>query len=449
MILKILTHGWLDRFFVLLFWLGGFSGQFWLDDPQKAFLMSVITIITANFILYFRVSMRLVLLTNADFRSVLPNYYRLLKRSLVTLLVVSLLPALTLISQPMVMLSVMSLLLILAVLLVALTYQPKLYFLVIALLLMPVSIEEIAIQWGDLLINVGSFSLPLIALLSYVLIQHIERFKSNRKYIERMLLVSSGSSSMDLVSIEETNYNAQPAWRRWLSNSHFDYYRSMLRSDKAMNKLQLIEVACQGLSSLHRYSYFVAIAVALIIALVSKALFPSFEQISLIMALLSIALIVLGNIAPFQIISKRRAQLKQLASLPLFAKEKSFSTSFISYLFKQQLKLYGTVILANLLLMGVQQQISSVVIINMLLVCVFFMATSMLIMLSAWRSQTNHDNSAIAGFLGIFVVMSITVMIGVENNLALWTSQLFLTAVFVAVGLAIAKISQCRNRVFA
>lgn len=448
MIIKILTHGQLDRFFIALFWLGGFSGHFWLDDPSKALAMSVITIVTANFILYFRASMRLVLLTNSSLRNVLPNYFPLLKRSLISLMLISLLPALTLLHQPMIMLSVMSLLLLLALVLVLVTYIPILYLGLLALLFAPMSFEQLFGQWGELLISVGAYTLPLIVVLNYLLISKIDKFNAKSKYVARMMQLSTGSSNMDLVSIEEADYQGQSAWRQWLSNSHFDCYREKLSKPESLSKQYLIETACQGLSSTHRYAFLIGGILAIVTVYVLDSFMPNSNGLKVALSLVSIALMVFGIITPFQIINKRKPLLKQLAALPIFSEQGSFAKAFIGQLLKGQLQLFASVLLVNLFIIELLWGASGEVMMNMALVCLFFITSSLTLMLCAWRASSNIEHPVIWAFIALFAVMSVTLMIALEHKLALYYSATFMLALMLSTALTIGGVYRSRHRIF-
>ena len=203
MILNLLTKGWGVRLCIVMICFLLIISRYLIyrdgnESGDRFFALSVF-IGFGSVIFYFAISRRLMLLTQNDMSKVIPNYFRKLKKALLVLLGISFIPTFLMLPNIIAWLGLITIMLMLAITLVTIAFQPKLSL--VMLFLWAYSPWYWLTKVFDMP-NIESsllkvYMLPLVAMGTYWLLSRLEYFKGDtRNAYKTKMMFSAQRSSM-------------------------------------------------------------------------------------------------------------------------------------------------------------------------------------------------------------------------------------------------------------
>ncbi|RHW75201.1 hypothetical protein [Colwellia sp. RSH04] len=341
---SILIHGWYARIFILVLWLVALWLRFTIDFEQKSpLLISLLGL--SNLSLYLIVSMRLPLLTHSQIAAVLPGFSSQLKTALISILLISFLPTLLLLPNVMSWLGLLSIMLVSAMLMIAMVYQPKYQILFFLIMLTPLCSEALNIEITfEQVMSYFAFALPVIAVWAWQSLNKLVVYRKHSEHIAKMMLMVNASIDRTLVAQDHIPPATQNIFMRWWSNLNFNHERSNItEAEENKTKLsmrKLIAISCQSTASFSKHSY-IAWSLATLI-LCGVALFIDEKNYVAVIPMITIVpaiLIGTASITLFQMVNNKRSYLARLSILPRFKNKQTFAKAFVKYVLVNQASL--------------------------------------------------------------------------------------------------------------
>ncbi|MGL1955956.1 MAG: hypothetical protein OCD00_01390 [Colwellia sp.] len=431
MTLHILTSGWILRVFILFLWLIALVARFFVDEDN--IIVVGLVIVFANLLLYLTASNRLILLTRSSMSSVLPHYWGNIKKALFIMLLVSFIPATIMLPYFTLWLALLSLSMLLAIIFVAMIYQPKLYYAFLVLFFMPYltkvlvgDIPFIYFEHIDFYLLLAWIS-PVIALYAYQLLNKLETFKGDAKHQERILELMNLNMRQMLTAQNEVSFKSRNKVMQWLINSNYDSKRLLIKASRKMSNLQLISTACQSITSIGKYTYIFWAGVVVLFLLLLHFGSSDYQYFFIPFSIMFPAMMVgSGTLVLFQAINNKKTLLKRLSIMPCFVNKHSFTMAFLSYIITYQLKLYTFVLVIIALLVNALEHVSWAMYLNL------FLATSLLcffnisLMLLSWSGRRAYGGVFIWLMLIAFIICVVFVMVvSSDASIALIESNIF------------------------
>jgi len=409
MIISILTRGWIPRVFNLLLWIIAIGIAIFKGEENMT--LAVILMASVNGVFYLQITSRLQILVSSDMGKILPHYFARIKKALLVLLFLSFTPTLAFLPNIEQWLSLLSVLIVIAVIAVALSYQPRYYWVLAVLLVMPVSIDMFKSTLDPIDFKfILSCLLPLIAWLAYSLLTKLETFKGNKEHIERLQALNSLSPKKMVLSQESIPLASRNKVWQWLTNKNFVSYRAMIHSKRSANH-QLIDVACQDLDTVGKFTYVIWFGLTLTLIALSKIVIHFElvrESVFYVLAVICpAAMLAGGSITTFRTINTKRSLLNRLAIMPCFNEGSSFSKAFITYFLLNEVKLYGFILLMVGLFAYSYDHISVAMYFNVVLMGVVMLAVNAIVMFITWHSRTVFEGVAMWLILLNFVLANL------------------------------------------
>lgn len=450
MIKDILTKGLLLKSFVFFLWgVALFTRCF---DSGEDTMLVFLFLGASNVFLYLSVATRLVILTHYSMSNLLPDYFSALKKSLLLILGLSFIPTLLLLPDIVLWFSLLSLLLLMAIAVVAITYQPKLYFAVFPML----SIGYL-MGGGDYLNPLTphidrslmlAFAFPFVAGLAYFLLNRLEKFKGDAIQIERLITLTGLNTNIAIPSLEKVPLKSQNKLVQWVVNNNFEYYRRLIRSKNGMTNRQRIATACQGNSTIGRTSFYLWGAVSIVFSVIGSYLEQEYLDM-LIVAIIMIPSIFLGlgAIGSLQVINSKKELIKRLSIMPCFNHRQSFSSAFVSYVLYEQLKLFTFIVFVSAVFAYSFEFISMTMYSNALIIVSIIFLFNIALMFLAWSSV--HPNNTVVVWLMVFILIGgYTALIAVSGNgILLWNSTMAITLIIMGASLCSFSLYRCRRNI--
>lgn len=434
MIFSILTKGWILRIFIVLLWLIALLGRVFTEEK---FDFIAVFIGFANCFLYLTVSTRLVLLTHSPMAAILPDYFEQLKKSLVIVFLVSLIPTLILMPNVIMWLSLLSILITMTVVFVAITYQPKFYLAFLLLMFMPYSVEKFPTLFTEVNFPLlFALSLPFTAWWAYRLLNNLESYKGNAEHIQKFIALTSLNFKNAVTSQDDIPLKSRNRFAQWLINNNFAHFRTFIRSKKNMSNIQLVTVACQNVGSIGRSTYLFWGAAVVFFSLVGHYLGEEYQGFFIPMTIIFPAIMIgVGTLNLFQVINNKKSLLKRLSIMPCFHEKHSFSLAFITYVISNQIKLYTFISLVIAILTYAFHHLTLSMYINVLSVSLTLCIFNLTLMLWSWSSKHYLDNQVTWLMIIIFVVLTVFLIVTTNNNIVIWNNSTFIISVLLCIGL--------------
>ena len=408
----ILLHGWLVKVFIVLLWIVAISLRLTMhDDTREDLLFS--TIAFSNFLLYLMVAMRLPLLTHNKMAVLLPDYSQKLKKVMLLVFGVSLLPTLLVLPDVVTWLAFISISILSIVIFVAMIYQPIYQVFIWLFILMPLPMAMFDISLNkDTLFTTLVWLLPLIIWLAYILLNKLVNYRGNQKHVSKMIATMNLSMSKTLAVQESIPFSDRTRLAQWWGNSHFNYYRKLIseatKSSQKISNRKLIEISCQSANSFGANAYVIWSVGITLLCLIGLVIDEEYHQFFTLMVTLIPAMIIgRGSITLFQIIQCKKSYLARLAILPRFKRHNSFASAFLAYVFSNQAMLYFFIAVLLGITVKVFGHMNITVYMNLVLILLVHCLVSISIMLFTWRTVEDYSNLVvwlmIIGFISIIV----------------------------------------------
>jgi hypothetical protein len=434
-LISILTRGWIARSFILLLWFAAIILSFIVDSENLKAL--VILLASTNGVLYLQLSSRLQSLVGSNMAKVLPSYFEQVKKSLLIILCVSFIPTLVLLPDLTQWLSLLSVLILIAVCAMALSYHPKYYWLLAVFFVTPISIDTLKEPLEPINFKlILSCLLPFIAWFAYALLKKLEHYKGNKTHIERMKSLSSLSPQKLVLTQESMPYTSRHKLWQWFINQNFSHYRESLKQ-KVLPNAKLIEIACQDLDTIGRFTYIVWFCMNILLILIAE-LMMALDYINMgVFYIISIvapaAMLFGGTLTTFNGINLKRSLLNRLAIMPCFNEKDSFSRAFITFIVLNQIKLYVFILAMIAVLAFAFGHINMNMYLNIvILACVVF-TTNLLIMFITWHAKKSFETLAIWLMGAAFIIGPIFLLYMYKNEVVLLFANSSVYLILLAV----------------
>jgi len=408
----ILLHGWLVKVFIVLLWGIAIAMRLTMhDDTRDNLLFTLIAF--SNFLLYLMVAMRLPLLTHNKMAVLLPDYSQKLKKVLLLVFGVSLLPTLLVLPDVVTWLAFISISILAILIFVAMIYQPiyQIFIWLLILMPLPMAMLDISLNKG-ILFTTLAWLLPLIIWFAYVLLNKLVNYRGNHKHISKIIATMNVSMGNTLSIQDSIPFANRTKLAQWWGNSHFNYYRKLINdatnSSQKLSNRKLIEISCQSANSFGVNAYVIWSVGITLLCVLALVIDESYHHLFTPMVTLIPALIIgTGSITLFQIIQCKKSYLARLAILPRFKQHNSFSRAFLGYVFYNQAILYCFIAMLLAVTAKIFGHINVTVYLNSVLILLVYCLVTISMMLLTWRAAQNYCNPVvwlmIIGFIGTIV----------------------------------------------
>lgn len=408
----ILLHGWLARVFIVLLILIGIAIRFTGSYEQREDLLFTV-IAFSNLLFYLMVATRLPLLTHSKMVTLLPDFAIKLKKVLLQLFFVSLLPTLLVLPELITWLAFVSMSIIATLVFVAMMYQPKYQIFIWLLIFMPLPLElfDLAFNKEKVFIYLA-WLLPLFSVIAYLLLNKLVNYRGNHHHVSKIIATMNVSMEKTLAVQESIPFADRTRLAQWWANSHFNYYRKIINiATKASHRIsnqKLIEISCQSANSFGVNAYVIWSIGITLLCLLGLVIDESYHHFFTPMVTLIPAMIIgTGSITLFQIIQCRKSYLARLAILPRFKQQNSFARAFLGYVFSNQAMLYCFIAVLLAVTTNVFGHINMTVYMNSVLILLVYCLVTISIMLLAWRTAQDYGNPVVwlmlIGFISTIV----------------------------------------------
>jgi len=448
-IINILTKGWLFRIFTVLLLLIAIAFSFIMDASEKQSTYGVaFPILFINFYLLGLVGYRVALLSQHTMAKVIPDYYLRLKGAVKKILGFSLLTTLTLLPNVIMMLGSMTWLLVIFLFLVISYIQPSVW------LVFSASIFAVTFSSFDLTLEqahywlwqVPAYCLPLFGFISYQVIERLEKFKMKEELKLRYSTYSGLSMASSFNGIDKIPEKARPKFQQWIIDNNLVMFRKLLRSDKKISKLTLVDIASSGVNRFGKATFFGWSAMVVLFCLYQH-FFPlstntadSFYMI--FFAMFSVSLTAMGSIISFFTLNERKEYLARLRLMPLFNNEQEFSQLVLKVFFINQGKLLLFTLVSSTLVISMvwsepTELLANTLVINTVSFC-FFSA----LVLFGLHTKSHVKTIIMVIMVILFILLIPVAVITYYQNIHLLmsnTTQGVMIIGFVLLMLALAK----------
>ncbi|MGB0937939.1 MAG: hypothetical protein ACPGTQ_10810 [Colwellia sp.] len=434
-LISILTRGWIARTFILLLWLAAIILSFIVDSENLKAV--VILLASTNGVLYLQLSSRLQSLVGSDMAKVLPNYFDQVKKSLLIILCVSFIPTLVLLPDLTQWLSLLSVLILIAVCAMALSYHPKYYWLLAIFFVTPISIDTLKEPLEPINFKlILSCLLPFIAWFAYELLRKLEYYKGNKTHIKRMKSLSNLSPEKLALTQESMPYTSRHKIWQWLINQNFSHYRESLKK-KILPNRKLIEIACQDLDTIGRFTYIVWFCMNILLILIAELTmalgFINMGVFYVISIVVPAAMLFGGTLTTFNGINLKRSLLNRLAIMPCFNEKESFSRAFIAFVVLNQIKFYVFILAMIAVFAFAFGHINMNMYLNIVILACVVCTMNLLIMFITWHAKKSFETLAIWLMSAAFITGPIFLLYMHKNEVVLLFANSSVYLILLAV----------------
>jgi len=444
MMTKILLHGWVQRSFIILFTLIAIGVRVTMqDDSRLGLLYSLIALI--SFFISLTVASRLPQFTHSSMAKLFPNYQQKLKRSIIIVWMISLLPSLLVLPDVEIWLGLISVLVLLAIIFVAMIYKPIYQIFFWFITFSPLGLDYFAPDIvGRSVMIVCAWLLPIVLFFANFCLNKLVQYRGNTKHVSRLIAMLNVSMEKTLAVQENVPLHERTRVSQWWSNTQFHYYRQLLNKNsglelqkKQLSNRQLIAICCQGVNSFGFNAYVLWASVIGVLCLLGLYIDESYHHyFTALMIVIPIGIIGTGTIAVFQIIQNKKEYLARIATTPRFSTPNSFTKSFIYYVILNQARLYAFISILVGAMALVFHHISLNTYINLFLVLVLFCLVNLSIMFLAWAAKHDHSNKIVwLMIIGLILLPIFAMLLKKNENIELAFSMAFIFACPSIIGL--------------
>jgi len=448
-IVNILTKGWLFRIFTVLLLLTAIGFSFFLDTSEEKSTYGVaILLVLINFYLLGLVGYRIALLTQHNMAQVIPDYFRQLKRAIKQILLFSLLTTLTLLPNVTMVIGAMTWLMIIF-LFIAISYIiPSIWFVFSASIFaltfgsFDFTLEQ-AHYW---LWQVPAYCLPLFSFISYQVIERLEQFKMKESLKLRYSTYSGLSMGGTFNSIDKMPDKARPKLQQWIIDNNLVMFRKLLRSDKIISKLTLVDIASSGVNRFGKAT-FLGWSTAVVLFCLYQQFFPLSTNASdnfymMFFAMFSVGINAMGSIVSFFTLNERKDYLARLRLMPLFNNEQEFSQLVLKVFFINQGKLLLFTLVSSTLVISMVWSEPAKLLVNTLVINVVSFCLFSTLTLLGWHTKKQVKTIMMVIMVILFILLIPIALISYDQNINLFTSEItqgLMVSGFILLMLALVK----------
>jgi len=435
-LIHVLTKGWILKIFYLLTISLGIISSFMLKDNTSA---SVALFIGGNFYLYLTLAYRILILSQNDFSRTLPNYFGKLKRSLLVVILFSLLPSLILFPDYQLMSTVITWHLVLLITLVLSCFQPKIWFVLAALLIAPAFIADSITSFSLDFLSYFNYSFPLLMVIVLLFLSRLEQIRLTEKAKEQYLRLADQAMLGSFIDSEKKALKSSSKIQQWFNKSNLAIYKAMLMENKPLKRHQLVEIACVGPSSIGRANLLSYTGIILLFCFIASYFSFSLEALEssylLFVGMLTSGMVGISSLTFLYTIRGRKNYLARLRMLPLFSDEKQFNHAMLLTLFKNQIVALLLAIVNSLIVFIVVipehgNVLSNTIAVNALL---FFLGSGLILL----NFQTKWFHEYLVFFIvGVTTLVSVLIIDNsLSNQFELINSPFFVMTLLFSVAL--------------
>jgi len=444
MIISTLLSGWIHRSFLILFVVIAIGVRFVMyAEPRLHLLYTLIAFI--SFIMYLMVATRLPLLTHNSMATLLPNYQQKLKHALIIVWIVGLLPSLLVLPDIIIGLGFVSVLILMAIVLVAMIYRPIFQIFFWILFFAPLGFDYFTPNLSGRTIMIAfAWCLPLVLVFANYCLNKLIQYRGNTAHVGRLIAMMNVSMEKTLAVHETVPLHERTKFSQWWSNTNFDYYRQLLNKNeerkepqKELSNKQLIAICCQGVNSFGRSAYLLWACAIGLICLLGLIVDESYHRFfTTLMTVIPVMIIGTGTIAVFQIIQNKKGYLARVAAMPRFTSPNSFAKSFISYVILNQATLYAFISILVGVMAFIFHHITLNTYINLLLVLILFCLINLSMMFLTWAARQDHSSKVIwLMIIGLISLLVFAMLLRENENIELAFSMFFVFSCSLIIGL--------------
>jgi len=435
--LSILTHGWLGRLFILSLWAVNIAIFLYtyhdLDslgrvNSRAMVLNTGMLLFCSNIFLYLIVASNLPALINNQMVRVLPNYFKKLRVSLLVLLFVSFTPAAIMLpfANFVDWLALLTVLLLLAMLVMAMVFKTQYFVFFIILVFGPVNITNLFSDHIPI-VRLLAYSFPVLLVLSYMLLGKLENLRGKTMAFSRFLSASSFSLAEGVVEQELAAPKSNNIFIRWLTRNNGSYAVDLLNGNRKLSNKELIAVACQGNTVIGKGTYIFWGAMVVLICLIASGFDESNRGYFIPMMIIFPSMMIgTGTMTMFQNLLNKKSYLSQISTFPIFAKEKSFAKDFLNFVIVEQLKLYMFIYFTVIAFAFIAQPLTWLIALNLILLGLTLCLINLALILSGLIRRVNHNSLTIWLMFITFVLFMVWMLVVVLEDVTLMDSDFFI-----------------------
>ncbi|NQZ23823.1 MAG: hypothetical protein HRT53_17455 [Colwellia sp.] len=448
-IINTLTKGWLFRIFTALLLLTAIVFSFFWDTSEKQSTYGVaILILFINFYLLGLVGYRVALLTQHTMAKVIPDYYLQLKGAVKKILLFSLLTTLTLLPNVTMMLGTMTWLLVIFLFLAISYLQPSVW-LVFSASIFAVTFSSFDFTLAETnywLWQVPAYCLPVFGFISYQVINRLDRFKMRPELKVRYSTYSGLSMSSSFNSIDKMPEKARPKLQQWIIDNNLVMFRKLLRSDKKISKLTLVDIASSGVNRFGKASFF-GWSTTVALFCLYQHFFPLSTNTAddfymMFFAMFSVGINAMGSTISFFTLNERKEYLARLRLMPLFNNEQEFSRLVLKVFFINQGKLLLFTLVSSTLVISMVWSDPTKLLVNTLVINTVSFCFFSALVLFGLHTKKQVKTIIMVIMMILFILLIPVAVISYKENIHLLisnTTQGVMVIGFVLLMLALAK----------
>jgi len=434
MMLSLLTRGWIGRIFVLLLW-ALIIALYFLSYSDVIEAESVITkasimLFFANMFFYFIIVAHLPSIIQSQMAALLPNYFQKLRSALFLLLFISFSPALILLTKAGVVewLSLLTVLLLLAMLIMVMIFQAKYYFIFILLMFIPVNFVEYLSKVISLGNNLLAFVFPFLLVYSYHMLGKLESLRGKTMYFSQFLSMSSFSLTKAQAEQEITAPKSKNIFTKWLVKSNSAHSLNLIGFEGYLSKRKLLGIACQGNTVIGRGTYAFWAAMVIFICVIAGFLDETYHHYFIPMMIIFPSMIIgTGTMTMFQSLLNKKSYLTRISITPIFAIKNSFASAFMSFIIFEQIKLYLFTSIVITLFAYITQHLTLTVFMNIMLLAISITLINVALMLLGLGRKVAHNSLTMWLMFVVFIIYMTWLLVVVVGNVELKNSVEFLS----------------------
>ena len=437
-LIHVFTKNWLLRLFYLLAIVSGIVSSFALEDKMT---VSVVFFMAGNFYLYLTLAYRILILSQNDFAYTIPNYFEKLKKTLLIIVLVSLLPNLVILPDVQLFSAALTWQLSLLILLVLTAFQPKTWFLLAFIFIAPSVLEEITDN-STVSLDVFSYynySFPLLFAVVFLFLHKLEKIKLSDKAKSQYLKLANQSMMMSFSDNEKKALKSPNKVQQWFNGGNLAIYRKMLMNNQVLKRHQLVEISCVGPSSIGRASWLAYTCGIVLFCLTANYFSFSFEAIErsylMFVGVITSGFVGISSTTFLYTAKGRKNYLARLRVSPLFHDDQQFSYALLTTLFKSQITVVLLAVVNSLIVFitvipELGNVLSNTLAINALL---FFLGTGLVLL--SFQTTWLHEYF-VYFIIGIATLVSVFLVdISLSNQFELINNPIYVYTLLMSVGL--------------
>ncbi len=446
--INILTKGSILRTFVVLIWVAAIAFRYYVAEPQRVFGILML-IAFVNMFLYMAVISMVEQFAKNSITTLLPDYFTQLKKALISIFLVSLMPTLLLLPNLIIWLSSISISILMATIIISMTLNNKILWGWVGLTALFANMPSLIQFLPSWVIEINFYlvfalALPVVIFWAYRSLNKLQHYNVEGKPILGLTTNKNLNINDTMTRQDESLLESRNSFIQWLRNKSQSYSLYLIHSGRNMSNTQLLTVACQNLSSISGRSYWVyGIAMALF-----SFWSNYFGNEYLSTLLVNIGFILMMSVSALHLnqrVNSKKSLLKRLSIMPCFNGKDSFPLTFITYISSEKLKLFFLYSFLLIIFYSISHNTTLDVFLSILMMGLSLCLLNLTVMFWAWSSKHNLDSLVLSLLIVAFIAFTALLTGIVSDKIMLWQYPKFIIFALICISLFSVSIFRCYN----